>query len=192
MLENHDKLERGALGWLHNFSQELECDPEVLKHLSDKDLRKELQNVGADVEGFHSRLNNTLHAAKLKRAGESFIQWISPLWQPQWSGQFVGAGDIPKQIHNFSLEHGKVEISCAWNPQQGSTPAYLDLSWNADTLLEGVLYCRFVQPDTQAVLAEISLGRSQEGGKYLTPHELGFDPSLEAWALVILVKQSGE
>jgi hypothetical protein len=54
--------------------------------------------------------------------------------------------------------------------------------------MHGELWCRFVHPDTNAVLAEVSLGTSKEGGKYFTRQTLNFDPSQEKWALVILVK----
>jgi hypothetical protein len=153
-----------------------------------ENVRTELQALGAEVEGFHAKLTRTIRSAKLKQAGSALIQWISPLWQPQWAGQFVGAGDIPAQIHTFRLEKGAIEISCFWKPQSGDTPPYLDISWKADMVLDGELWCRFIHPDTNSILAEVLLGISKEGGKYFTRQELGFDPSQEQWGLVILVK----
>ena len=190
MLHPAKKKKHQAIAWLENFSQELDGDPEILEHLSDEDVQAELRAWGADVQGFHTTLAKKIRAAKLRQVGVSLTQWISTLWQPQWVGQFVGAGDIPRQTHSFELEQGRIDVSCAWTPQQGATPAYLDLSWNADIRLEGTLFCRFIQPETQEVLAEFPLGDSKEGGHYFTSSDLGFDPSLEKWALAILVKRA--
>ncbi len=190
MLPHRNERDRRDLTWLHNFSQDLENDSDMLESLSDEDVQEELHAWGADVEGFHSKLSGTLRAAKLKQTGGALIQWFSPLWKPQWTGQFVGAGDAPQQTHRFRLEQGAIEISCTWKPQQGTTPAYLDFSWKADLLMEGELSCRFVQPDTQAVLADLPLGSSKEGGQYFSSQALGFDPTREKWAIVILVKQA--
>lgn len=186
-----NKYERQAIAWLDQFSQEMGMDPDLLEALPIEEVRTELQTLGADVEGFHAKLARTLRQAKLKQAGKALIQWFSPLWQPQWAGQFVGAGDIPEQKHTFRLEKGAIELSCSWKPQSGDNPAYLDLSWKADTVMEGELWCRFVHPDTNVVLTELLLGFSKEGGKYFTRQTLGFDPSQEQWAIVILVKQPG-
>jgi hypothetical protein len=90
---------RQALVWLEQFSRELDADPDVLDTLTIEEVQAELQALGADVEGFHARLAATFRKAKLKKAASTLIHWISPLWQPQWAGQFVGAGDIPGQTH---------------------------------------------------------------------------------------------
>jgi hypothetical protein len=187
MLQRQNKNDRKAIAWLEQFSQELDADPDIIDAMPIEDVRAELRALGADVKGFHAKLGNTLRLAKLKKAGSALIQWVSPRWQPQWAGDFVGAGDIPAQTHTFRLEKGAIEVSCSWTPQSGDTPPYLDLSWKADTVMEGELWCRFVHPDTNSVLAEVPLGTSKEGGKYFTPQVLGFDPSKEKWAIVILV-----
>ena len=179
---------RQALAWLEQFSRELDADPDILDTLSIEEVQAELQALGADVKGFHAKLAGTLRKAKLRKAGSTLIQWMSPLWQPQWAGQFVGAGDIPGQTHTFKLEQGAIEVTCSWKPRSGTTPPYLDLAWKADTLIDGELWCRFVQPDTNIVLKDLPLGTSKEGGKYLTLQVLEFDPSQEQWAIVILVK----
>jgi hypothetical protein len=188
MAQPHNDHDRQAIVWLDQFSRELEADPDLLGVMPIEEVREELQDLGADSEEFHAKLARTLRGAKLNKLGTTLLHWASPLWQPQWAGQFVGAGDIPVQTHTFSWEQGTIEVRCSWQPQSGATPAYLDLSWRADTGLEGAFWCRFVQPETQVVLAEVLLGRAREGGKYFTQQELGFNPSQEAWALVILVK----
>jgi hypothetical protein len=188
MLQSVDNKDEQAKAWLRQFSQELDLDENVQKMTPLEDVREELRALGADVSGFHKKLARTLQQAKLARAAQAVIAWISPCWQPQWAGQPVGAGDIPTQQQTFPLEDGRVEVSCTWRPQSGTNPAYLDLTWNADTIIGGELWCRFVQPDTQVVLNEILLGESREGGHYLTPQTLGFDPSTEKWALTLLLK----
>jgi hypothetical protein len=182
-------FDRQTMAWLDQFSRELDTDPDMLEVLPIEELRAELQTLGADVEGFHVRLDKILSIAKLKKVGSSLIQWVSPIWQPQWAGQFVGAGDIPAQTNTFRVDKGVIEVSCFWKPRTGNTPSYLDLSWKADMVMDGKLWCRFVRPDTHDVLAEVLLGKGKEGGKYFTPQELGFDPSQEKWAIVILVKR---
>jgi hypothetical protein len=188
MSQPSNEKDRQAMAWLERFSRDLDEDPDMLETLPIEEVRAELQALGANVEGFHARLAKTLRSAKLKQTGSVLIQWISPIWQPQWAGQFVGAGDIPKQTHTFMLEKGAIEVSCSWKPQLRDTPPYLDFSWKADIVMEGEFWCRFIHPDTKVVLADVPLGTSKEGGKYFTRQELGFDPSQEAWAIVILVK----
>jgi len=191
MSQSAEKKDRQAIAWLDQVSREVEADPDVLKALPIEEVRAELQDLGADVEGFHAKLSKTLRSAKLKQAGRALITWLSPCWQPQWAGQFVGAGDIPEQTHTFRLEQGAIEVACSWKPRSGNTPAYLDFSWKADMMMEGELWCRFVHTDTDLVLGEVPLGQSKEGGKYFTAQTLGFEPSQEKWAIVILMKQQG-
>lgn len=188
MHQPNNNINRQARVWLEQFSQELDADADLFESLSGADVQAKLQELGADVSGFHRKLRTTLRTAKLNQAKRSLIRWVSPLWQPQWAGQFVGAGDIPEQQHVFRLENGTIEISCSWKPGAGTMPAYLDLAWKADTLMEGELWCRVVDPDTNKILADLPLGSSKEGGKYFTADDLGFDPSQEKWGLVILVK----
>lgn len=188
MSQPSNEKDRQALTWLNQFSREMDAAPDMLDAMPIEEVREELQALGADVEGFHTKLTKTLRRAKLTQAGKALIQWISPIWQPQWAGQFVGAADIPVQMHTFRLEKGAIDVSCSWKPQIGDTPPYLDLSWRADMVLDGEFWCRFVHPDTNSVLAEVLLGESKEGGKYFTRQDLGFDPSQEQWALAILVK----
>lgn len=180
--------EQQAQSWLRQFSQEFDRDESVQNAASLEDLRSELQEFGADVTGFHTKLAGMLRRAKLARTARSVIAWLSPCWQPQWAGQPVGAGDVPAQTHSFPLDDGCIQVTCIWQPQSGANPTYLDLAWYADTLLDGELWCRFVQPETNAVLAELPLGASREGGHYLTPDVLGFDPVAEQWSLALLIK----
>jgi hypothetical protein len=189
MLQTIDELNRKALAWLEQFSQELDADPDVIDAMPIEDVKAELRALGVDVEGFHTRLARTLNLAKVKNAVAQMIKWVSPVWRPQWAGQFVGAGDIPEQKHTFRMEKGAIEVMCSWKPQAGDTPPYLEVSWKADTVIEGNFWCRFVHPDTNAMLAEVPLGTYKEGGKYFTRKTLGFDPSKEPWAIAIVLKE---
>jgi hypothetical protein len=190
MSESSEPTEQQVRAWLRQFSHELDLDEQVQKLAPIQDVRAELKALGADVSGFHTKLAGTLRRAKLARAAQTVIEWMSPCWQPQWAGQPVGAGDIPPQTQTFPLEEGRIEVSCTWRPSTVTNPAYLDLTWNADTVMEGELWCRFVQPETHVVLNEFLLGESREGGHYLTPQILGFDPSTKKWAIVLMMKTS--
>ena len=189
MSEPLNTIDQQTGAWLRRFSHELDLDAQVQSMAPIEDVRSELQALGADVPGFHAKLAAVLRRAKLTHAAQAVIAWMSPCWQPQWAGQPVGAGDIPTQAHAFALEDGRIELSCTWHPQSEANPAYLDLAWNADTLMDGELWCRFVQPDTQVVLTELLLGESREGGHYLTRQTLGFDPAEETWTIALLVKE---
>ncbi len=189
MVQSIDTKDEQVRAWLTQLSSELDTDPNVQRMAPIEDVRAELQALGADVPGFHTKLAGMLRRAKLARAAQAVIAWMSPCWQPQWAGQPVGAGDIPTQAHTFALEDGRIEMSCTWHPQSEANPAYLDLTWNADTLMDGELWCRFVQPDTQMVLTELLLGESREGGHYLTHQTLGFNPAEEKWTIALLVKE---
>jgi hypothetical protein len=189
MAHASDKETKHAIAWLQQFSDELEADIESRHEKSVEEIRAELQDQGADVQGFHAKLAATLRRAKLQHAADALIAWVSPCWKPQWAGQWVGAGDVLSQAHTFPLEDGHIDVSCTWRPQSGNNPAYLDFAWNADVMLQGEFWCRFIRPETHEVLNELPLGSSREGGQYFTRQDLGFDPARERWAIVILIKQ---
>lgn len=190
MALTHNDSERQAVIWLKRFSQTLDADPEIIDMMPIEDVRAELQAKGLDVEGFHATLRKRLRKAKLDRVKDALIQWISPVWQPQWAGQFVGAGDRPEQTQTFRLEQGEIELTCSWKPQAEDTPPYLELSWKADMTMDGELWCRFIHAESKVILAELPLGTYKEGGKYFTPQKLGFDPSTDPWELAIVVKDN--
>ncbi len=110
-------------------------------------------------------------------------------WEPQWAGQQVTAADIPRQEHWFFLEDGKLHIRCHWGAQEGPEPAYIWFAWKADLNREHVLYARFADPATQTIRCDIKLGGHFTGEEIFTPHELGFDPSSDRWALAIVFKE---
>jgi hypothetical protein len=179
-----------AITWLKQLSQTMDADPELVDAMPIEDVRAELRARGANVTDFHVRLAKTLILAQLTRVQHTMIKWMSELFQPQWAGQFATAADLPEQKYTFKVEQGGViAVICSWKPQSGQTPAYLDLAWKADTIMDGEFWCVFVEPDTKKVLAEVSLGDYREGGKYLTSQSLGFDPSTQPWAITVLMKE---
>lgn len=126
------------------------------------------------------------HAVKIP---EKLIAWISPLWQPQWAGAAVTAADIPEQQRAFQTKEGEIDINCLWRPPSGKEPAYIQILWSANLVAERELWALFFDPDTKNVLAEIPLGAQPEGGKSISSAALGFDPSNNAWAISILLKE---
>lgn len=174
---------------LTNWITQLETNAEVLDAAPLEDVRAQLRAAHIDVQRFQRKLAQTLATAKVRQVGAMLLKWVSPVWQPQWAGQMVTAGDIPEQSRTFAIPGGEVAIRCSWKPALREMPAYLDFSWRCDTVSSGEIWCQFIQPETHDVLAEISLGAHQAGGKYLTAETLGFDPSTQVWAIIIVVKE---
>ncbi len=115
------------------------------------------------------------------------IIWASELWEPQWAGQLVTASDIPEQACSFMMDHGEIGLSCYWEPQYEDALAYLQLSWRANIAAPCELWAKFVNPETQEVLSEIGLGTYLEGKEIFTSDQLEFDPSMEKWAISIVL-----
>ncbi len=119
------------------------------------------------------------------------IQWLSPLWEPPFAGQLATAADIPKQEKTFESEYGNIKITCQWDRQVGREPAYLFLKWEADMETDHEICMRLVNPDTQKTLYDIPLGSIRCGEEAFTAEELGFDPSAEKWAMLLLLLSPG-
>lgn len=190
MSPNKKAIEEKTQRWLNQLSLDLDKTPDLVDAMPIEDVRAELTASGIDMKKLHSRLARTLALTKIQHLGIALIKWASPIWQPQWAGQAVGAGDIPIQNHTFPIPNGHIDIRCSWQSEHKSTPAYIDLSWKANTMMEGELWCQFIQEETQVVFTEVRLGSETEGGIYLTTEDLGFNPSTENWALSFLVKES--
>jgi len=122
----------------------------------------------------------------------NLIIWASEFWEPQWAGQPVTASDIPEQEHSFAMDHGRIELSCYWEPQYEDAPAYMQLSWRANINMPCELWAKFVNPETEETLSEIGLGTYLEGREIFTSDQLEFDPSTERWAISIMLCEEGE
>lgn len=122
---------------------------------------------------------------------ERIFRWISEQWTPRWAGELVTAADIPEQKYRFLSREGEINVSCHWKGQHGQQLAYISMSWRAELALPSELWVRFMHPETQTVLSEISLGSRLKGEKMFTTQELGFDPSCKPWAIVVLLSDIG-
>ncbi len=173
-----------ARRWLNDFSARVDDVTPI------NEIRSDLRALGADVEGFHGKLAQTILTAKIHRVLDRVTQWISPIWQPLWAGQAVTADDIPKQEYTFQSEHGKIVMTCEWKPAYAATPAFLKVSWEASLESRSRLVARFIDPESQAIRSEICLGTSLCGEETLTKDDLGFDPSSDPWAISLILRDA--
>lgn len=150
---------------------------------------KFIRSKTAEYLAEKTRPNEDTHTEKLSDISNTLVKWLSPLWEPQWAGMHVSAGDIPEQKHRFRMKEGEIEISCRWRSPHGNTPAYVQVSWAADITTDCEFWLLFINPGTKAVLSEVFLGTALEGGKIITSKTLGFDPSAEPWAASVLLKE---
>jgi len=112
------------------------------------------------------------------------------IWIPQWAGQPVGAAAVPKQTHSFKMGGvGEIKLDCYWKSQDNNNLAYVWVSWKAGIMPGLGLRIRFVNPGTQDILYERSLGTRMTGEGIFTSRELGFDPSAEPWAIVVIPEE---
>ncbi len=190
MTLDKNTIEDKTQKWLQQLALGLDKSPDLVDAMPIEEVREELTASGMDIKHLHSRLARTIALTKIQHLGITLIKWASPIWQPQWAGQAVSAGDIPPQDHTFPIPHGFIDIRCAWQPEHESIPAYIELSWKVNGMMEGELWCQFIQEETQIVFSEIQLGTETEGGIYQTTDDLAFDPSTEEWAISVLIKDS--
>ena len=175
-----------ARRWLNDFSARLDEATPI------NEIRSDLRTFGADVEGFHSKLAQTMLTAKIRRVLDRVTQWISPVWQPLWAGQAVTADDIPKQDYTFLSDYGKIALSCEWKAASATTPAFLHLAWEASLESQSRLVARFINPESQEIRTDICLGTSLSGDETLTTDELGFDPSAVPWAISLILRDASQ
>ncbi len=132
----------------------------------------------------------------LKKLQEEFIVSLNSItegldvWHPELAGIPSVSADIPKQKREFVFQEGDIAVSCFWRALYGTSPAYIEIEWNAKLVEERVLWAFFIQPDTEEILARIPLGTDLEGIANLTSDVLEFDPAHDPWALSILLKEN--
>jgi hypothetical protein len=62
------------------------------------------------------------------------------------------------------------------------------ITWHADVSLVGEFWVRFTRlEDVTVVLAEVPLGSGLAGEKVFAMQDLGFDPTREPWALILML-----
>ncbi len=188
---------------LRAYEMVLEADPEFAEARENKEIvQKYLDELPSD---------NFLHGEDMTETSEPgsenvtdrlanivtdgvthLIHWLSPVWEPELSGQLASAADIPKQDRIFATEHGDIKIVCQWDRQIGNEPAYLLVKWEVNIETDHGVSVRLTNPDTQETLYDIDLGAIRVGEEAFTAGELGFDPSREKWAVsVVLASECG-
>jgi hypothetical protein len=115
---------------------------------------------------------------------EHLVKWITSAWQPQW----VTAASGQEQEHVFQTEYGEIELVCSWSSQHHETPAYISVYWRANISTFSELWVRFTRPDTETLISEFRLGSEMDGNIVFISNDLGFDPSIERWAISIVLK----
>lgn len=127
--------------------------------------------------------------AHAHRGQDLVVRWLSPLWQPLWAGAVISATGSTPPTQVFRLDDGEIRLTCRWSVAAQGTTATLHVSWRADLRTPSDLWVRFLQPETTTLLAEVRLGTTLVGEKILTSQQLGFDPSRDRWALVVLLRE---
>ena len=178
-----------AMAWLERFAQAVDADPEIIDAMPIEDVRAELTALGADGKGFHARLARTLKTNPVGEFLANVKAWFSPLWEPQWAGQAVTAADVPVQEQQFTLEDGGIAITCFWNARTENEAAYIKIAWTADISPGPELWVRFAHPETQAILYDGRLGTDLAGEETFTAAVLGFDPTVQRWAITLIVRE---
>lgn len=182
------QINPAALAWLEDFSRELDDDPDIIAAMPIEDVRKELRNMGADVEGFHSKLAKILAVSTLKSKIKKAITWISELYVFPLAGQQMTALSTSEQSHPFEMDYGQyINISCYWQGKSGDLMPYLELSWNANLYADVTLWARFSDPDTHEIFSELCLGDKLEDKVRLEYEDLKFDPSTRKWGISVLL-----
>ncbi|MGE0083358.1 MAG: hypothetical protein AB7S75_02955 [Desulfococcaceae bacterium] len=118
---------------------------------------------------------------------DKIIESVTGFWTPFGAGQMITAAKVPEQKYNFVTDHGKIEVSCTWCGAYRNQPAFIRISWKAHISMACELAARFVNPESNEILCEISLGQYRTGTKTILQSELGFDPAKEKWAVSILL-----
>jgi hypothetical protein len=181
------KVYQDTQHWFGCVISEYDDDPAGVDALSKEEVYEDLATRGVDMAAFKRRLQQTFLRTGVQQTASRVVKWLSPLWEPQWAGQFVGAADIPKQVHTFYSGINTITITCSWQPQSGEVSACLELVWSIEPPLEGHVRCQFVDPETQNLFTEVDLSNYAEGGMYLTGDSLGFNPVTERWGVQVSV-----
>ncbi|QTA84424.1 hypothetical protein [Desulfonema magnum] len=190
MSELQKDIKKNAIAWLERFSQELECDPDIINLMPIDEIRESLRASGADVEGFHVKITEMLLRSKAENLLPKLKTWLSLPWKPQWAGEVVTAADIGPQEETFKMDYGQyINISCYWQGEDSSSSAFIHLKWNANILFSSNLWAWFVDPDTHETLFKDCLGSDLEGKKNFYEQELGFNPCARKWAISVFVEK---
>lgn len=158
------------------------------------DLRQRLHNLNHSMSAVSAQGGELAALAEhleqwLAELIERVTQWVSALWIPQYAGVIQVAAALLEDAHTFALEEGEITVTCRWGAGDQSTPAYIDLLWQADFAIAGDIWVQFRQPNTGALFVEMRLGMDLSGAASFTHDVLGFDPSREPWGLAVMLKE---
>ncbi len=157
-----------------------------IEHHPDKALESMLGEEGCQ------RIRMLMRESKspstiLSSVKDETISFITSLWQPLLAGEAVTAADLVSQSHRFEMDFGEyVLLNCNWW-EEGSVFS-MELAWEANIFQKSRLRARFMNPENNAVLADIPLGTDLCGKKYLTERELPFHPAIDKWGVVIVAE----
>ena len=128
------------------------------------------------------KLGGEYHHALLENVADKY-------WEPRYAGQLATSADIPPQDHAFVLQDGQIDVFCSWEGATQDAPALIRLSWIAHLAAPGEILVRFVEPETNRIRHEDSLGSNLDGERSFTQAQIGFDPAQERWALALVVRE---
>jgi anti-sigma factor RsiW len=118
------------------------------------------------------------------------VHWLSPLCQPLLAGEPATAADTPTQEYSFYLEEGTIRLTLAWWAATPGQPAALRIAWHVDTPTAADFWVRFTRrEDPTVVLGQVPLGSAAAGEEVFSAQELGFDPTREPWAFIVLQRE---
>ena len=175
------------------LAMKIEIDRTELELMIDKSPEKVLEDIigPALKDSLNKKTTPAIRqqSPTVSQIKDRLISWISPVWEPKFSGQMVTAADIAEQTKQFEMDYGEyVNISCHWKGKDTTREPYLQLSWKANFHTPSNIWVHFVDPESNAVLSEFCLGTDLEGHRQITVQDLGFDPADRWWAISIVTE----
>lgn len=186
------KLEADRYGWEQAFDSD--PDATLVHALGDVGFKSVLEGLKSrkvkNEESIPSVSDIKISLKKyLEGINKNLIGMISSIWRPEWAGELVTAADIRKQTKTLNLDEGIVMLSCSWGTEDDHGPAFLTVSWRVDVEGSFEIWALFLDPDKETIFSEIYLGTSYEGEELFTTKMLNFDPSVQNWAIAIVLKK---
>lgn len=175
-------LNKHAIEWLQQFTQEMDADPDLIDTMPIEDIRAELRRAGAD-DAIHVKLAKTLQATKHKRTSKPLVEQIAlEFWEPRYAGRELVAADMARQEHEF--QEGQIKINTHWEGARDDKPAYIWVGWEVYVQPPYHLHLRFIVPETGHILYEVNLGQTERNSESFKADELHFDPTTTRFGII--------